>query len=193
MKQYLRYLITAALSGHRRVRCLSGTSATISGDRGRSPRKCSTMLLQSGASYLSQGFEDDVLEGSPGWLAATVSTYCPGRPSQLTWKNITKCLTEKEAQLCIDSMSHILRCPRFRLWFRLESVPFDWEKLVLNVPAHTSSYPRGNILIWWDAGAFLTLTGFKLEVAWFQFLRIVIPVPRGIFEELEPELQSKEL
>ena len=24
-----------------------------------------------------------------GWLADTVATYCPGRPSQLTWKNIT--------------------------------------------------------------------------------------------------------
>ena len=49
--------------------------------------------VQSGASYLSpslsQGFED-VLGSSSGWLADTVATYCPGRPSQLTWKNITK-------------------------------------------------------------------------------------------------------
>ena len=46
--------------------------------------------LHSGASYLSQGFEDNVLGSSPGWLADTEATYCPSRPSQLTWKNITK-------------------------------------------------------------------------------------------------------
>ena len=40
----------------------------------------------------------------------------------------------------------------------------------------------------------VTLTGFKLEVALFRFrfLRIVILVLRGVFEDLEPELQSKE-
>ena len=56
------------------------------------PVFCSSMMeqVQSGASYLSQGFEDKVLGSSPGWLADTVATYCPGRPSQLTWKNITK-------------------------------------------------------------------------------------------------------
>ena len=30
------------------------------------------------------------LGNSPGWLADTVDTYCPIRPSQLTQKNITK-------------------------------------------------------------------------------------------------------
>ena len=55
-------------------------------------QKCAKQraLLQSGASYLSHGFEDNVLGSSPGWLADTVATYCPGRPSQLTWKNIIK-------------------------------------------------------------------------------------------------------
>ena len=47
-------------------------------------RKYSRARLQSGASYHSQGFEDNVLGSSSGWLADTVATYCPGRPSQLT-------------------------------------------------------------------------------------------------------------
>ena len=46
--------------------------------------------VQSGASHLSQGFEDYVLGSSPWGLADNVATYCPGRPSQLTWKNIIK-------------------------------------------------------------------------------------------------------
>ena len=37
-----------------------------------------TIVVQSGASYLSQGFGDNVLGSSPGWLADTVATYCPG-------------------------------------------------------------------------------------------------------------------
>ena len=36
------------------------------------------------------GWVDLDLGSSPGWWAATVATYCPSRPSQLTWKNITK-------------------------------------------------------------------------------------------------------
>ena len=46
--------------------------------------------VQSGASYLSQGFEDNVLGSSSSWLADTVATYRPGRSWQLTQKNITK-------------------------------------------------------------------------------------------------------
>ena len=48
------------------------------------------LFVQSEATYLSHGFEDNVLGSSAGGLADTVATYCPGRPSQLTWKNITK-------------------------------------------------------------------------------------------------------
>ena len=32
----------------------------------------------------SLGFEDDDLESSPGWWAATVATYCPSRPGELS-------------------------------------------------------------------------------------------------------------
>ena len=39
--------------------------------------------LQSGATYHSLGFEDENLESSPGWWAATVATYCPSRPGEL--------------------------------------------------------------------------------------------------------------
>ena len=48
------------------------------------------LCIQSWASYLLQGFEDNVMGSSPGRLADTVITYCPGRPSKLTWKKITK-------------------------------------------------------------------------------------------------------
>ena len=54
-----------------------------------SSKQCSLSKLQSGASYLSQGFEDNVLGSAPGRLADTAATYCAGRPSQLTWKNLT--------------------------------------------------------------------------------------------------------
>ena len=46
--------------------------------------------LQWYSSSLSQGFEDEDLRNSPGWLASTVATYCPSRPSQLLANNITK-------------------------------------------------------------------------------------------------------
>ena len=39
--------------------------------------------LQSGAARHSLGFEDEDLESSPGWWAATVATYCPSRPGEL--------------------------------------------------------------------------------------------------------------
>ena len=39
---------------------------------------------------LYRGFADHDLGSSPGWLADTVATYCPGRPSQLKLKHITK-------------------------------------------------------------------------------------------------------
>ena len=54
-----------------------------------------TYLLQSGASYLSQGFEYNILGSSSGWLADTVATYCPGRPSQLTWKTKQNLATDR--------------------------------------------------------------------------------------------------
>ena len=39
-----------------------------------------TIIIQSGASGHSLGFEDEDLGSSPGWRAATVATYCPNRP-----------------------------------------------------------------------------------------------------------------
>ena len=66
---------------------LQVTATPCTSDWKRSSVKCD--LIQSGASYLLQGFEDNVLGSSTGWLADTVATYCPGRPSPLTWKNIT--------------------------------------------------------------------------------------------------------
>ena len=61
------------------------------------------MYLQSGASYTSQGFEDNVLGSSSGWLADTVATYCPGSPSQLTKTNVTKYGEGGIAQHCIPN------------------------------------------------------------------------------------------
>ena len=40
--------------------------------------------VQCGASGHSLGFEDEDLGSSPGWLAATVATYCPNRPGELS-------------------------------------------------------------------------------------------------------------
>ena len=45
--------------------------------------------IQRYAPIHSQGFKDEDLGSSPGWWAASVGTYCPSRPSQLTKKNIT--------------------------------------------------------------------------------------------------------
>ena len=41
-------------------------------------------------STLSQGLEDDIMESSIGRWADTVATYCPGRPSQIVLKSLTK-------------------------------------------------------------------------------------------------------
>ena len=46
--------------------------------------------LQRVFPRLSHGLEDNVLENSIGRWADTVATYCPGRPSQLVLKSITK-------------------------------------------------------------------------------------------------------
>ena len=54
------------------------------------PNGVSRSILQCYSYSHSQGFKDDDLGNSPGWWAATVVTYCPGRPLQLTQKNITK-------------------------------------------------------------------------------------------------------
>ena len=49
------------------------------------------LLLQSGASYLSQGFEDNVLGSSSGWLADTVAPTAQAGPRNSHGrKNITK-------------------------------------------------------------------------------------------------------
>ena len=42
-----------------------------------------SLQVQSGAAGHSLGFEDEDLESSPGWWAATVATYCPSRPGEL--------------------------------------------------------------------------------------------------------------
>ena len=41
------------------------------------------LLIQSGASDRSLGFEDEDLRSPLGWWAATVATYCPSRPGEL--------------------------------------------------------------------------------------------------------------
>ena len=47
-------------------------------------------IVQSVFSTLSQGLEDDIFESFLGWWADTAATYCPGRPSQIVLKSITK-------------------------------------------------------------------------------------------------------
>ena len=46
--------------------------------------------VQSVFSTLSQGLEDDILESSLGRWADSAATYCPGRPSQMVFKSMTK-------------------------------------------------------------------------------------------------------
>ena len=58
------------------------------------------VYVQSVRSTLSQGFEEDNLVNSSGWLADTTATYCPGRLSQLEWKNITKHCDRVDLTLC---------------------------------------------------------------------------------------------
>ena len=44
----------------------------------------STITVQSGVSYLSQGFKIMFWEDPPADWLILLATYCPGRPSQLT-------------------------------------------------------------------------------------------------------------
>ena len=73
--------------------------------------------LQSVFPGLLQGFEDDVLGNSPGWLADTAASYCPGRPSQLTQDNVTKHCDRVEKTLCLVKLV---------IWLTEESTDWIW-------------------------------------------------------------------
>ena len=56
--------------------------------------------IQSVFSTLSQCLEDYILESSLRRWADTAATYCPGRPSQIVLKSITKHHDGVEKTLC---------------------------------------------------------------------------------------------
>ena len=58
-------------------------------------------VVQSVFSTLSQGLEDLILESSLGRWPDTVATYCPGRPTQIAMKSMTKHGDRVEKTLCM--------------------------------------------------------------------------------------------
>ena len=64
------------------------------------------MTVQSVFSTLSQGLEDEILESSLGRWADTAATYCPGRPSQIVLKSMTKpCNRVEKCSVKLSSIS----------------------------------------------------------------------------------------
>ena len=59
--------------------------------------------IQSVFSTVSQGLEDDILKSSLARWADTADTYCPGRPSQIVLKSMTKPCDRVEKTLCTDT------------------------------------------------------------------------------------------
>ena len=55
-------------------------------------------------SRLSQGLEDDFLECFLGWWADAAATCCPGRPSEIALKSMTKHRDRREKTLCTDTV-----------------------------------------------------------------------------------------
>ena len=60
--------------------------------------------IQSVFSRLSQGLEDDILECSLGWWADAAATYCPGRPSEIAMKSMTK-LRDRRGKNALQSVA----------------------------------------------------------------------------------------
>ena len=75
-------------------------------------------LVQSVFSTLSQGLQDKFLECSLGRWADTAATYCPGRPSQIVLKSMTKHRDRVEKTLYI--------C---RLFFKFTRI---WQTRLMN-------------------------------------------------------------